>query len=359
MARRAKPWYWEARDGWYVTIDGQRHRLADGEKNRARADQVFHALMAERGKPTTTTVDLVTGDVVVSFLEYCEAACARGEIKPVTFSEYRRRLRDFFKSMRTVKVADLRPIHVTAWLDQHPIWGTTWRHGIVTAIKRAFRWARQQGLISADPLLDLSKPRPKRRELVPNATQVQRAIDGCVAPEFRDFLTILWGTGCRRSEAIGLTADQLDLAHGRWVAKGKTTARTGKQRVVYLTPELVELCGRLARRWPTGPILRNTQGNPWKPNAINWQICRLRKRTGLSNEVTCHGLRHLFATDALSAGVPIATVAELLGHQSTAMISKHYSHLADRQDVLRSALDTVRPRKTAEPVPASSSDESS
>ena len=58
--------------------------------------------------------------------------------------------------------------------------------------------------------------------------------------------------------------------------------------------------------------------------------------------MVAYGLRHLFATDGLERGVPIATMAELLGHSSTKMISERYSHLADRHEHLKSALEVVR-----------------
>ena len=55
-----------------------------------------------------------------------------------------------------------------------------------------------------------------------------------------------------------------------------------------------------------------------------------------------NGYWHSFAIDVLANGVPDATVAALLGHSSTAMLHKHYSHLTARADVLRKAASMVR-----------------
>lgn len=55
-----------------------------------------------------------------------------------------------------------------------------------------------------------------------------------------------------------------------------------------------------------------------------------------------YGYRHTFATDALVSGVPDATVVTLLGHTSTTMLFKQYSHLTSRADVLRRTAATVR-----------------
>ncbi|MCU9931040.1 tyrosine-type recombinase/integrase, partial [Escherichia coli] len=54
-----------------------------------------------------------------------------------------------------------------------------------------------------------------------------------------------------------------------------------------------------------------------------------------------YSYRHAFATQALVSGVDIATVAELLGHASTEMISRHYGHLANEKQHLKDAAARV------------------
>ena len=70
---------------------------------------------------------------------------------------------------------------------------------------------------------------------------------------------------------------------------------------------------------------------------MNCRFRRKRRRGLLEKGTTAYLYRGAFATDALENGVPIATVAELLGHQSTAMVSKHYSSLSERTEHLRKA----------------------
>ncbi len=57
-----------------------------------------------------------------------------------------------------------------------------------------------------------------------------------------------------------------------------------------------------------------------------------------------YGSRHTYATSALAKGVPGATVAALLGHSSTAVLHRHYSHLTSQANVLRNAAALVRPQ---------------
>jgi integrase len=63
---------------------------------------------------------------------------------------------------------------------------------------------------------------------------------------------------------------------------------------------------------------------------------------------TAYGYRHTYATSALAKGVPDATVAALLGHSSTAMLHRHYSHLTSQAKVLRNAAALVRPTDNRE-----------
>ena len=67
----------------------------------------------------------------------------------------------------------------------------------------------------------------------------------------------------------------------------------------------------------------------------------MRKSCGLAKDVTAYVRRHSWATDALERGVLIATVSELLGHTSTAMVSAHHSHLSERTEQLRKAAEAV------------------
>jgi integrase len=94
-------------------------------------------------------------------------------------------------------------------------------------------------------------------------------------------------------------------------------------------------------KYGSGPLLRHRQGRAWTPKAVSEQVRRLCKRAGI--KVIPYGYRHTLATDALARGVPDAQVAQLLGHGSTAMLYKHYSHLTSRADVLRNAAALVRP----------------
>ena len=82
---------------------------------------------------------------------------------------------------------------------------------------------------------------------------------------------------------------------------------------------------------------------PCHRNAVRCRFRRLRQKLGLDAGVVAYAFRHSWTTDALEKGVPIATVAELLGHSDTKMVSAHYSHLHEKREHLRTAARSIRP----------------
>ena len=146
-------------------------------------------------------------------------------------------------------------------------------------------------------------------------------------------------TGCRPSEVARVTAADVNLDAGVWVLKKhKTAGKTGRPRVVYLTPGMVDLTRELVARFPDGPLFRGPRGGrPFTRNGIRCRFRRLRAKLPHMAGVVSYSYRHTWATEALVNGVGIAQVAELMGHASTEMVSTTYGHLADKLGHLRDA----------------------
>jgi integrase len=340
MARPSKPRYRRygpGRGAWVSTIAGEYRTLASGpkEETRAEAKRRFHTLMAEEKGKLVAGVSLET--LAELFLDDAER-----RLRPLTVEFYNRHIRDFWKHVGAIAAADVRPFHLTRWLASHA-WNQTTQHGATTAIKRLFRWGRKQGHLEADPLADVEKPSPLRREQIMTDGQLWEVIDASPDKAFRDLLAFARESGCRPSEAMAVEARHVDLANATITMKSKTSGATGKPRVIHLTPAAVELCRELIALRPEGPLLRNVDGNPWNRHATKSRFCRLRKKLGLGKEATLESLRHGFATDCLEAGVSIKATSELLGHTSTAMVDRHYSHMQDRQAHLKEAVNRARP----------------
>jgi integrase len=337
-----QPWYRKGR-GWFVWINGKQHALG---KDRDEAFRRFHLLMAgevptPKAKPEPTPEPketLTVGQLVQRYL-----ADAQRRMAPNTF----RVVRDFAKSFAgawdKLPADAVRKHHVEAWIGQHRTWGQTTEWDAKTRLVTLFHWAVDQELIPGNPIRRIHKPpvKSRGREALIAPEDHARLLAGA-SPALRNVLLVLHQTGARPGEVIRVSASEFYPEQGVWVLVKHKTAHKGRQRIIYLTPELTALCRELAARYPEGPIFRTSQGKPWCHTCyLAEQVRNLRKKLGVRGAIP-YGYRHSFATDALANGVPDAQVAELLGHSGTAMLHRHYAHLTARAKALRSALAQIR-----------------
>ena len=338
MPRHPEPRYYRSRDAWYAQINGHKVLLAKGRGANKEAWAAFHRLMAGGDAPRPGR-KIIVAEMADKFLDETQKRLA-----PLTYEWYRRHLQSFIEVHGKRKSEDLRPLHVQSWLDRHPNWSDSTRHGAITAIKRLTSWGKAQGYLDSDRLAGIPRPGISQRPATLTDEEVGRIFAATKDRPFLDLLTILRETGCRPSEAMRLEASMVDVeGRAAVLVRSKTSGKTGRPRILFLTPRAMEVIERLARDHPEGPILRNRTGKPWTRNAIALRFIRIRKRLGLGPEATAEAFRHGYATDALERGVPIATVAELLGHRGTRMVEAYYSHLHERREHLRDASGIVRP----------------
>jgi integrase/recombinase XerD len=228
----------------------------------------------------------------------------------------------------------------------------------LVAVRGFHRFLALEGEVPTDPAAAVAPPRaPSRLPKAIPVDAVERLLDaasvGDTPEALRDraLLEILYGTGARISEAVGLDIDDLDLGAraGRpgdagdaggtgVVAPGAgeppaalTTAATrlrgkgGKERIVpvgryaveAVTAYLVRARPVLAEHGRGGPaLLLNARGNRLSRQSA-WAILqRAAERADLSEHVSPHTLRHSFATHLLDGGADVRVVQELLGHAS-------------------------------------------
>lgn len=349
MGRPNKPWYRAQSDSWVVKVGGRQHTLAKGKKNRAAAMRAFHELMARLGRTKAPPDDLPAWSLCDHFLDR-----ARATLSAHGYTFYRQRLRQFLAAVgRNRPAASVREHEVLDWLRGDHEWarkdGTTVRRpwsrttqaNAVRAIKACYRWGLREGHIPSNPLANLSAPAAERADAY--ATREELAcLLGASRGHLRPALEFMMETGCRPSEAARLEAAHVDMPAGVASLPGKTTRRTGKPRVIYLTDRAVAI---LRAAWrEDGPIFRTASGTPWRNTTLWGAIKRVRDRAGLGSNVTTKSFRHVLATEAIAGGMPGRIVAELLGHTSTAMIDKHYLHLAKKHEEMRAAAEKAARR---------------
>jgi integrase/recombinase XerD len=172
----------------------------------------------------------------------------------------------------------------------------------------------------------------------------------------RALLELLYGTGARISEAVGLDVDDLDLGRdgqaGRMPAAIRLTGKGSKQRVVpvgryareALEAYLIRARPALAAAKRSGPstpaVFLNARGGRLTRQG-SWAVLRAAAaRAGLA-EVSPHTLRHSFATHLLDGGADVRVVQELLGHAS---VTTTQAYTLVTIDKLREVYAAAHPR---------------
>jgi integrase/recombinase XerD len=216
---------------------------------------------------------------------------------------------------------------------------TVARH--LVTLRNFFRFAQIQELITSDPSITLESP--KIRRSLPGylrLEEVERLLeqpDSTTALGLRDraMLEILYSTGLRVSELIGLRVSDLDSKVGcvRCIGKGdkERIVPVGRKALVivekYLRDARPKLLGRL-RGSPT--LFVNRRGVSLSRVGV-WKILSgYGKRAGLRVSLTPHMLRHSFATHLLERGADLRSVQLMLGHAdiSTTQI---YTHVVEER----------------------------
>lgn len=323
-----RPFFRTSEKRWYVKFDGKSKCLG---KDRDEAFEMYFALMANR-KPVTaeTTVQELLG----KFLSWCEL-----HRDPLTYQWYRDRLCSFQGHIgTTLKLSALKPHHITAWLDsQFTGKSSTYRHGLVRAVVRAFNWASKEGHIADNPIRGVERPAYEPREVYVTPQQWERVLAKVKETDpFRDFLLILRATGCRPQEARKVEARHFDRDSETWTFTVKESKGKKHKRIVPLNNEALAITRRLAMKHPEGKLFRNEDGNPWSKSGINSRFTRLRAKLGF--DFFAYAIRHTFVTDALLRGVDPVTLAHIVGHRDATMILRVYQHLNLNKGHIRQAL---------------------
>lgn len=349
MARNTEgPWFRKAKDTWYATVSGKSVSLGvKGTENRSAAVTAWHRLMAgvteqPQLHPAVST-PTIAGGITVSELTKSFLEDVAERVTPNTLALYKHFLTGFADRYGKQTVESLTP-HDAESYSRKPQWSASTRNDFITCLVSAVKWAMRVRQVTTNPLIGVRKPPKTSRgaKAVIEEAEYRRLLDAA-GPEFSVYLQGLWLTGCRPGELARLRVEDVDYRAGVAILnEHKTAHQTGKPRVVFFSPAALALCRRqAAKRHPSGLLFPNRRGGIFT-RPITIKLMESAREKARVPHATCYGFRHSYATHALSAGVPDAQVAALLGHSGTAMLHKHYSHLTSRTDVLRAAAARVR-----------------
>jgi integrase len=327
--RTPKPWYWSARNAWYVQIDGKQTRLGAAEtKTKIPPDDVrreYHRLMACRGLITDEDRRKASVPEVIEAFIAGKAATRTKTVKTYLFY-----LEPFAHRFRGRKPDSIKVSEVLAFVTSRSTWSDGTKHNAVVTVKALYRWARDVGYLDANPMAGLTNPYPAgRRERGITLAEFEGMIGAVRDDAFKTVLRFLRDTGCRPGELCKLTARHLDPVQPVATLRPgehKTGRRTGRSRTILLPGTIAEELRELARQRPTGPLLRNTKGDPWNPNTIEKRVRRLRRKLNLPDDVVPYAARHSFLTRLVETGTPLAIAAKIAGHSRIDTIQDVYLH---------------------------------
>jgi integrase/recombinase XerD len=288
-----------------------------------------------------------------------------------TISSYRRDLRRYAEFLSAAGVRGLGEVaesDVAGFLaalregdDEHPPLSATSAARAVVAVRGLHRFALLDGLVTDDVAHEVRPPTPARR--LPKAIPVESVValieaagtvEGPRGVRDRALLELLYGTGARISEAVGLAVDDLD----RGQASVRLAGKGGKERIVpvgsyalraveeYLVRGRPALAAAGKHGVRGGALFLNVRGGALSRQSA-WTILRAAaERAGDAggvdvSAVSPHTLRHSFATHLLDGGADVRVVQELLGHASVTTTQVYTLVTVDR---LREVYASSHPR---------------
>jgi len=295
--------------------------------------------------------------------EYLDHLAVERGVAANTLAAYGRDLRrylDHLAALDLPALGDVSEAVVAGFLaslregdDEHPPLSASSAARAVVAVRGLHRFAARDGIVEADVARAVRPPAPPRR--LPKAMSVDdigRLLEAAgfdrtpLALRDRALLEVLYGTGARISEAVGLSVDDLDRSSSAVLLRGKG----GKERVVPVGSYALRAADDyLVRARPvlaaagrgTPRLFLNARGGPLSRQSA-WTILRsAAERAGLAAAVSPHTLRHSYATHLLDGGADVRVVQELLGHASVTTTQVYTLVTVDR---LREVYATTHPR---------------
>jgi integrase/recombinase XerD len=207
----------------------------------------------------------------------------------------------------------------------------------LSTLRRFFQYLVRERRIDHNPAAGVDPPRPGRtlpKTLSEKDVEALLSAPDTATPtglRDRAMLELLYATGLRVSELVGLQMEQLNLSHGvvRVIGKGnkERLVPLGEEAAIWLDRYIRDARPQLFRGPPGSTLFPGRSGRPLTRQAFWHALRRHALRAGIPGRISPHVLRHAFATHLLNHGADLRVVQLLLGHAdiSTTQI---YTHVA-------------------------------
>ncbi len=262
--------------------------------------------------------------------QFVDSAWAESGLSRNTVAAYRSDLNLFagwlHASGETLEAVGRERIYAYLSLRLHEGYRARSNARLLSCLRHFYRWLLRRGRIASDPsaLIEMPKlPRSLPKALSESEVEALLAAPLPTTPEGqRDkaMLELLYATGLRVSELVGLAVDAVNLRQGVVRVRGKGD----KDRLVPLGDEAQHWLGRyldaargeLLGRRASAQMFVTRRGGGMTRQAFWLLIKRHALAAGIARPISPHGLRHAFATHLLNHGADLRSLQLLLGHAS-------------------------------------------
>lgn len=290
--------------------------------------------------------DMQFSKALVDFLEYLEIEQNRSQKTIANYHHYLTRLADYAGD---IKVDEITPELIRKWrlwlnrlgTNTSDELGKTTQNYHLIALRSFLKYCAKRDIpaMTAD---EIELARTKRTQVTfltpeelarifdePNVAEISGLRD-------RAILELLYSSGLRVSELVGLNKDHINLKRMEFMVRGKGQ----KDRPVFISPEAAEWIQKyLDARKDASPALFVRIGGHKKPDltgnylrltarSVQRMVARYALMAGITKHVSPHTMRHSYATDLLMNGADLRSVQAMLGHSNIAT-TQIYTHVTD------------------------------
>jgi len=280
---------------------------------------------------------------IKEYLRHCRVSRSYSSNTLKSYQHYLQSFADWASENKLEKITDMKLEDIEDFqehLHQDSVRGAKTINYYLIAIRSMLKYllSRDVDVLSPERLVLAKTPQRQVHFLeTEEISKLLAAPEGKNLSELRDkaVLEVLYSTGLRVSELIGLKRANVNLQSGEFSIKGKG----GKVRPVFLRDQAINsLKSYLSARQDRNPLLfirhrSNPQYDETAKSLTSRSIQRLLKhygaRAGIVKPLSPHKLRHSFATELLRNGADLRSVQEMLGHSSITT-TQIYTHVTNK-----------------------------
>lgn len=275
---------------------------------------------------------------IEAFIHYLEDVKQSSRNTVVSYQRDLRQLKEYLERQGIEEPSRVTKTSLNAYISylQRKGKATTTISRILASTKAFFHYEFMEGNIHRDPAELLKTPKiEKKIPLILSVEEVNRFLeqpDGTSAKEIRDkaMLELLYATGIRVSELIGLKLQDVNLSVGFLICRDGEKERMipfGKKVNQYLKTYLDQARPELIKKNESVWLFTNCSGRQMSRQGF-WKIVKYYgDKAGIQVDITPHTLRHSFAAHLISSGADIQAVQTMLGHADLATTLAYQNYI--------------------------------